>query len=151
MSMHAKLVKSDTLHYDPSKCTGCKLCEFVCSFVHEGTFSPNLSRIHIFNDIFSGQNKADICHHCLSPNCYYACSFNAIYIDEKNGARILDETKCTSCGACVEACPFNENGKIIKYNTNKQTYFKCDFCGGTPKCVEWCAPNALTHKKRNGE
>ena len=28
------------------KCTGCKVCELVCSFKHHGEFNPTLSRIH---------------------------------------------------------------------------------------------------------
>lgn len=151
MSLYVNLPKSDTILYNSSKCTGCKVCELVCSYVHDRAFNPDQARIHIFNDLFTGKNEADICHHCLSPKCYDACSFNAIYIDENNGTRILDESKCTSCGECVKACPFNESGKIIKFNSSKKTYFKCDFCGGEPMCVEWCGPNALIYRQRKEE
>ena len=148
MNVQTGLPASDTLEYDSSKCTGCKVCELVCSFSHEGAFQPHLSRLYVFNDLFSGVNKADVCQHCDSPDCYHACSFDAILIDEANGARVLDEVKCTSCGECVTACTYNGTEKIIKFNSSKNTYYKCDFCGGAPKCVEWCAPNALTHRKR---
>lgn len=150
MNAQTDLPVSDTIRYDSSKCTGCKVCELVCSFFHEGVFHPRLSRIYIFNDLFSGANKADICQHCVSPDCYHVCSFDAIRIDELNGARILDETRCTSCGECAIACPFNETEKVIKHNSSKRVFYKCDLCDGTPKCVEWCAPNALTHRKRLG-
>lgn len=38
-------------------------------------------------------------------DCVKACPFNAIRIDETTGIPIVDENKCTSCGACVRMCP----------------------------------------------
>ena len=36
-----------TISVDPSKCTGCRLCELVCSVKNEGIANPYLARIHV--------------------------------------------------------------------------------------------------------
>ena len=42
---------------------------------------------------------------CLGHgDCDVACTFDAIIMDA-NGLPIVDEDKCTACGACVTACP----------------------------------------------
>jgi Fe-S-cluster-containing dehydrogenase component len=140
---------SDNLSYDSKKCTGCKLCELVCSYYHNGLFKTSISRIHIFNDVFSGFNKADICRQCIEPQCYHKCPINAIYIDENTGARIIDGEKCDGCGVCANSCIFNEEKHVIKYDQDKKVFIKCDLCNGNPKCVEWCVTKALTFVKRS--
>ena len=40
-------------------------------------------------------------------DCVAACNFGAIRIDSETGLPVVDEDKCTSCGACVKACPKN--------------------------------------------
>ena len=43
---------------------------------------------------------------CLGlGDCMEVCQFGALYI--KDGLPIFDYEKCTSCGACVKACPRN--------------------------------------------
>ena len=43
---------------------------------------------------------------CLGlGTCVRACKFDAIHIDEHTKMAVVDEEKCTSCGACVKACP----------------------------------------------
>ena len=43
---------------------------------------------------------------CLGlGTCVRACKFDAIHIDEHTQIAVVDPEKCTSCGACVKACP----------------------------------------------
>lgn len=38
-------------------------------------------------------------------DCVKACPFDALQLDPQTGIPVVDEQKCTSCGACVEICP----------------------------------------------
>ncbi|HOW21402.1 MAG TPA: RnfABCDGE type electron transport complex subunit B, partial [Tenuifilaceae bacterium] len=42
---------------------------------------------------------------CLGlGDCVAVCKFDAIYIDPVSLLPVIDEEKCTACGACVKAC-----------------------------------------------
>jgi Na+-translocating ferredoxin:NAD+ oxidoreductase RNF subunit RnfB len=38
-------------------------------------------------------------------SCQKVCAFDAIIIDDENHTTIMDSSKCTDCGFCIEACP----------------------------------------------
>jgi len=141
-------INSDVIDFDYHKCTGCKVCELICSFHHYKFFSTSFSRIHVFNDIFFGHNKANYCLQCTTPQCCIICPIKAISIDKKTGVKIIDIEKCDACGKCADVCPFNKEGFVLRISPNNQNYIKCDLCNGDPQCVEWCAPKALTYIKR---
>ena len=43
---------------------------------------------------------------CLGcGDCAAACQFGALTMDPVTGLPVVDEEKCTACGACVKACP----------------------------------------------
>jgi len=103
----------------------------------------------------NGQNACTF--GCLGYNdCYNACLFDAISIDENN-MRIIDGDKCTGCGKCVEACPrdlielvpvskkvhilcmSHDKGKDAKANCGNNT--ACIGCG---LCVKKCPVDAIT-------
>ena len=45
---------------------------------------------------------------CLGHgDCEIACPFDAITMNPETGLPEVDQERCTSCGACVEACPRN--------------------------------------------
>lgn len=67
----------------------------------------------------------------------------AMVVDEKTGARLIEESRCTGCGECAEACPYNKEGTIIVANTKRGVYVKCDLCGGDPQCASFCPTGAL--------
>ncbi|MDA3947875.1 MAG: RnfABCDGE type electron transport complex subunit B [Spirochaeta sp.] len=43
----------------------------------------------------------------MHADCEVACPFDAISMNPDTGLPEVDQEKCTSCGACVEACPRN--------------------------------------------
>ncbi|OKY78835.1 MAG: Fe-S-cluster-containing hydrogenase component 2, HycB [Candidatus Methanohalarchaeum thermophilum] len=123
-------------------CHGCRVCEVACSIHKEGEANPDLSRMNVKWDPFDSGDLIEglTCKQCDSPECYYACPIEgAMYIDEETGARCIDSEKCTGCGDCVEACPFNPSP--IKMDVDKKVAFKCDLCkdkDGDPACLEAC-------------
>jgi Fe-S-cluster-containing hydrogenase component 2 len=119
---------------DSGKCTGCRKCELACSFEKEGVFNPALSRIWIEEIGFPGVPVPLICHQCTNAPCAEACPADAINLDDKTGAYVVDADTCTGCEACVEACPWG----AIEMHPDSGLAFKCDLCGGEPKCIEAC-------------
>lgn len=123
---------------DPSKCTGCGICELSCS-QEKGEQSPLRSRIRVVRvtPIF---NFALACRACEDAKCVKACPEKAITQDEDTGLLTIDERACKGCDWCVQACDY---GAIaIQSSTGLAT--ACDLCGGTPQCVEFCPEEALS-------
>jgi Fe-S-cluster-containing hydrogenase component 2 len=136
--------------YDPELCVGCRACEMICSATKNGAghVQPSISRIRVVRD-FSAPNGHSFwplfCYQCKDPKCRAACVPGAISADSKTGARVIDEAKCIGCGICVVACAEYHGTARIYMDSVKKKAFKCDLCGGEPKCVKWCANAALTY------
>lgn len=86
-------------------------------------------------------------------DCEASCDFDAIHI--KNGVALVDRDKCTSCGACVKACP----NSLIRVSPAKNIVFvRCNntdkgaearkactnACIGCMKCQKVCKFDAIT-------
>ena len=108
-----------------------------CSFEHEGVFSRSLSRITVVKDDKIGFDYPITCRFCETCDAINACPVNALS-REGNGSIKIDYTRCTRCGICVSACPYN----AIKLAPDKGPII-CDLCGGNPACVKRCPTNAL--------
>ncbi len=127
---------------DPLRCSGCRLCEVACSLHHEGTVWPEASRIRVYEPA-PGVDVPHLCSQCDDYPCVKACNFDALRVDEKTAAVLVDPEKCTLCGACVVACP----GRVPRIVPGKSHVLICDLCGGDPECVKACSRagyNALT-------
>jgi len=139
--------------YDPSLCTGCHTCELVCSTYKEGgKYQPSLSRIQVIDDPFGGSiNSVEpkVCWQCQDPKCMVACTFGAISIDGKTGARYIDEKKCQGkcydTQPCIEACGQDFDPPRIVFDPKERVALMCDLCGGNPQCVEWCSNGTLKY------
>jgi len=124
---------------DPSKCTGCGLCEYVCTLEkNEPLCNPLRSRIRVIR-LTSVYNIAMTCRFCKDAPCIKACPRKALTQSEKNGVILVDEAKCDKCGWCVQSCPYGG----ISLHPDKTSVLVCDLCGGEPKCVEFCPEEAL--------
>jgi len=127
---------------DPEKCTGCRICELVCSAVKEKGFNPLLSRIRTVRVEDSLLNMSVACRLCKEPTCVKSCPRKALTRNEANGVILIDFDRCSGCCWCVEACEF---GAIVSH-LEKETVAICDLCEGNPKCVEFCPKEALSLK-----
>ena len=125
-------------------CTGCHICEQVCSLSKTSNINLRRARLRIMPSPKDPSYFPVICHHCKVPLCQKACPVpEAMYRDEKTGVVVVKETECIGCLACVEACPFG----AIRVGLD-QEILKCDLCGGDPLCVRYCPPrpeNSLPH------
>jgi anaerobic carbon-monoxide dehydrogenase iron sulfur subunit len=124
------------------KCTGCRTCELICSFVHSRAFSYQDSAIEVSRNEDRGTSKLNICRHCEDPECVKVCPAGALSKNKDTGFVTYDTDKCTECMLCIDACPYNaiheHNGRIIK----------CDLCQGEPMCVRYCPAEAIEWIKK---
>jgi carbon-monoxide dehydrogenase iron sulfur subunit len=119
------------LYVDRSKCTGCRVCEYVCSIAADGTHNPGLSRIRVER---SGalQRRVLVGLQCRNPRCMAACPREAI-VREGEQVRVREDL-CDRCGACVDVCDrlfLPEEGAVQM----------CDQCNA---CPGLCPEGALT-------
>ncbi len=100
------------------------------------------------------------CHYgCLGlGDCVAVCKFDAIYIDPITLLPVVDEEKCTACGACVKACPKFIIELRKKGPKGKRIYVSCInkdkggparkacqvACIGCGKCAKVCPHDAIT-------
>ena len=121
------------------RCTGCRACEAVCVFRRHGVLGTATARIRIRKNEAEGLDEPLVCRLCAEPACIPSCPEGALCRDERTGAVALVEGRCTSCGACAEACPY---GSISLDPANGKPLI-CDLCGGDPACVPRCSSGAL--------
>ena len=136
------------------KCTGCRLCEVVCSVTHDGVSNPARSRIKVMKWESEGLYIPMTCQQCDDAPCMNVCPVKAISRDEDVGFVTVDQDTCIGCRSCVAICPFG----AMNYNVIDKKVFKCDLCGGKPQCVRFCDMKAVDyvsadrlsiHKKRD--
>jgi len=124
---------------DPSKCTGCGICEYACALEKgEAVWNPIKSRIRVVR-VTPLFNFALACRFCEDAQCVTACPENALIQCEKTGILMVDEKKCKGCDWCIQACP---HGGIMLH-PDKGIAMACDLCDGEPQCVEFCPEEAL--------
>ncbi len=96
---------------------------------------------------------------CLEKgDCTNACNFGAISMDPATGLPVVDEEKCTACGACVKACPKGVIELRNKGPKSRRIFVSCinkdkggvarkacsAACIGCSKCAKVCPFGAIT-------
>lgn len=140
--------------HDPEHCTGCGLCDLMCSLYHEGEQGQALSRGELVGDRLTAEFTFNVCWQCSTPACHEACPLKdeALVIDEVTGIKYIDPDVCYGCGDCINACALD--APRIKPYPAKNIVLMCDLCRGRPEgpiCIEYCNFDALTlaiHEER---
>lgn len=130
--------------WDQQKCTGCRVCEAICSFVKEGEFNPVKARCKVLHTV-DRQIRYTVRVHCLQCEeayCMAVCPASAITANG-DGIKIVNEDKCLGCRMCEIACPVG----AISVNPEKGVALKCDLCVDLeePMCVKYCFSEALQY------
>lgn len=96
---------------------------------------------------------------CLGcGDCVAACNFGAISMDPATGLPVVDESKCTACGACAKACPKSVIEIRNKGPRGMRMYVSCvnkdkgpvakkacaAACIGCGICAKTCTHDAIT-------
>jgi len=129
------------LYIEPSKCTGCRTCELVCSIKNEGMANPVLSRIQVIEYKYQGVRVPMVCQQCEDAICTAVCPVEALRKDIGLGIVKHDPNKCIGCKLCVAACPFGG----VSVNPKTRKVFKCEQCDGKPECARFCEDKAITY------
>ncbi len=113
------------------KCTGCHLCEMVCSLSHLQVINPLKSAIRILkDDLETSLHHPMVCRQCKKMKC----------LESERAEERLEMTKFIWNKQRVKDCPFD--GLTVF----GEMAYHCDLCGGEPQCVSVCTTGAITIK-----
>ncbi len=127
------------------RCTGCRICELTCSVEHFGVYNPKKSRIKVKRDPLPGKYSIYVCNSCDKYSCKDACpkdAINLIDVGHGNKKAFILKDKCTNCGLCAKACPYNA---VIR--APSRIFLICDTCDGAFRCSEECPVEAILIKE----
>ena len=127
------------LMIDYEKCTGCRLCELVCSVRHDGISNPVRSRIRVIKWEAEGVYVPMSCQQCEDAPCMAGCPAGAISRSAAADRVEVDYDLCIGCRTCVSVCPFG----AMNFNPIDRKVIKCDLCDGDPQCVRFCEVKAV--------
>lgn len=156
---------------DAELCSGCRSCQAVCNAYNEGFVGPDLARLQIIKDYFTGEYLPYPCSQCEWPGCLYSCPTGALQLDAGlegseqlssrledllsgrlspetvpgTNARVVNERECIGCQQCIEGCSKIFDLSRIRLDSEKMIVSKCHLCGGQPQCVRFCPVGALLY------
>jgi electron transport complex protein RnfB len=132
-------------------------CDGGCEHRTRNNTYDGVKSCAIAHNLYTGETGCSF--GCLGyGDCEVSCQFDAIHMNPLTLLPEVDEEKCTSCGACVKACP-----KLIieirkKGVNSHRTYVSCVnhekgptakqncsvACIACSKCAKVCAFDAIT-------
>jgi Fe-S-cluster-containing dehydrogenase component len=135
---------------DKSLCSGCRICEMVCSNVNsEGRNASALALVILDKDYMTGDYTPRTCFQCLDPPCFFDCPVDALKVDKKSrfNTRVIDTSICIGCQQCRDSCGEYFAVPRPSYDVENNICMKCHLCWGDPNCVKYCPTGALRFEK----
>jgi Na+-translocating ferredoxin:NAD+ oxidoreductase RNF subunit RnfB len=113
----------------------------------------------IASALYSGETGCQYGCHGFG-DCVVACNFDALHMDPVTGLPVVNDEKCTACGACVKACPRKLFELRKRWKGDKKIYVACMnedkggvakkncavACIGCTKCFKVCPYEAIVMK-----
>lgn len=130
-------------------CVGCQGCVVNCQLWNELPENVRFRKVDTYEVTDAEGDVRDVwlshsCMHCDNPTCMAVCPSKAFF-KRHDGLVILDRDKCTACGLCKPACPYD--AIVISESDGKAA--KCNMCierieaGLLPACVAGCPVGCL--------
>jgi Fe-S-cluster-containing dehydrogenase component len=107
---------------------------------NEGVFNHALSRVRSVRFLGDIPFSLLVCLQCDNPACVKSCEENAIFKEAETGIVKIDDSRCTQCLMCVDACLYG----AIFHVERRHKIIKCELCKGDPECVKSCPNGALS-------
>ena len=121
------------IRIENEKCSGCHLCEAVCSLYHLGVINTEKSAIRIEkDDLNTGLNSPILCRQCKQMKC----------LGGEDTEEAIEKKKFIWPATRAKRCPFRA------LPTLREKTYHCDLCGGRPRCVKVCTTGAITLSAR---
>ncbi len=154
MKQVSTLIGKEVAEKDPT--VAVLLCQGSCEVRPKTTQFQGPQSCAITSLVYGGET--DCQYGCLGfADCVDVCDFDAMYMNEETGLPVIITDKCTSCGACVKACPRDiiemrpRNKRDLKIfvgclNQDKAGIAKkaCEVaCIGCSKCADVCQKDAV--------
>ncbi len=155
MSAVARILGREAAAQDPQ--VAVLRCNGTCEYRPRTNRYDGAASCAIASALYGGDTGCQ--YGCLGlGDCVVACTFDALHMDPQTGLPVVDDDKCTSCGACVKACPKNLFELRKRWKGNKKIYVACMnedkggiakkncavACIGCTKCFKVCPYEAIT-------
>lgn len=134
-------------------------CNGTCEFRPKINQYEGVSSCAAISALYAGETGCQ--YGCVGfGDCVDVCKFDALHMDPVTGLPVVDDDKCTACGACVKACPKNLFELRKRWKGNKKIYVACMneekggvakkscsvACIGCSKCFKVCEFDAIVMK-----
>jgi Fe-S-cluster-containing dehydrogenase component len=131
------------LDIEEALCWGCKTCEVACKQENGAPTGVKLIEIEEWGPRLAEEGQLEFsfrvsrCRHCEDAPCAEACAEGAIDT-RADGIVVLDQSGCTACLACIDACPY----QAISFDDQRGVAAKCNLChhridqGLLPACAD---------------
>ncbi|MCL4370517.1 MAG: 4Fe-4S binding protein [Chloroflexi bacterium] len=125
----------------PEECTGCRTCELICALHNHQENNPAKAALRV-RGLFPAPGHYDLrlCDQC--GECALVCPTEAIY-KRDDGVYLIDESLCTGCYACVDACTKG----VMYLHESTEAPIKCTACG---ECATYCPKKLLALDGEDG-
>ena len=155
MKLIAETLGKEVAKKDPT--VAVLLCQGSCEVRPKTTEYQGPRTCTISALVYGGET--DCQYGCLGDgDCVNVCDFDAMYMDKTTGLPVIITDKCTSCEACVKACPRDIIEMHPKHKRDLKIFVGClnedkagiakkacaVACIGCSKCDDVCPKDAIT-------